>query len=62
MSFSKGAGQFAGAELPALYDSLAIGWNNYQPAAGEGFTVWLDDVAFGKTRLGPVPAGASAKK
>ena len=52
----KGAGQFEGAEIPAAFQTLSIGWTNYQPATGEGFTVWIDDIAVGKKRLGPVPA------
>ncbi len=58
----KGAGQYAGAEIPAAFQTLSIGWTNYQPATGEGFTVWVDDIAVGKKRLGPVSgASASAK-
>jgi len=58
----KGAGQFEGAELPAAFDTLSIGWTNYQPASGEGFTTWIDDLALGKKRLGPVGAAPAAKK
>jgi len=54
VSVKKGAGHFEGAELPAQFQTLSIGWTNYQPATGEGFTVWLDDIAVGKKRLGPV--------
>ena len=39
--------------------NFSVGWTNYQAATGEGFTVWLDDLAIGKKRLGPV-AGATA--
>ena len=60
ISFSKGAGKFEGAELPAAFQTLSIGWTNYQAASGEGFTVWIDDLALGKTRLGP--AEAAGKK
>jgi hypothetical protein len=56
IAVSKGAGKFEGAELPAVYDSLTFGWLNYQAAAGEGFTVWIDDLALGKSRIGPTPA------
>ena len=55
----KGAGQFEGAEIPAMFQTLAIGWTNYQPATDEGFTVWIDDIAVGKKRLGAVSATAS---
>lgn len=50
----KGAGKFEGAEIPAAFQTLSIGWTNYQPATGEGFTVWVDDIAVGKKRLGPI--------
>lgn len=56
IAVNKGAGKFAGAELPAIYDSLTFGWLNYQAAAGEGFTVWIDDLALSKTRIGPTSA------
>lgn len=52
MSIHKGAGQFAGAEIPAVFDSLSFGFTNYQPADGEGFVTWIDDLALGKERLG----------
>jgi hypothetical protein len=57
----KGAGQFEGAELPSAFQTLSIGWTNYQPATGEGFTVWIDDIALGKKRLGPTAAPAVKK-
>jgi hypothetical protein len=47
-----GAGKLEGVELPALFDTLSIGWTNYQAATGEGFTVWIDDLALGKQRIG----------
>jgi hypothetical protein len=62
IALHKGAGQFEGAEIPAAFDNLSFGWNNYQPATGEGFTVWIDDLALGKKRLGPTPATATPKK
>ena len=39
----KGTGKFEGAEIPAAFESLSFGWNNYQPA-GEGFVMWIDDM------------------
>lgn len=54
IALHKGAGKFEGAEIPAEFQTLSIGWTNYQPATGEGFTVWVDDIAVGKARLGPV--------
>ncbi len=56
IAVSKGAGKFEGAELPGAYDSLTFGWLNYQAAAGEGFTVWIDDLALSKSRVGPTSA------
>lgn len=50
-SFSKGAGKFEKAEIPAAMESMSFGWWNYQ-AAGEGFTVWIDDIALSKERIG----------
>lgn len=48
--FSKGAGKFEGAEIPAVFESMAFGWNNYQ-SAGAGFTAWIDDIALSKERI-----------
>lgn len=50
-SFSKGAGNLEGSELPDLYESLSFGFTNYQQA-GKGFTVWIDDIALAKDRIG----------
>lgn len=50
-SFSKGAGNYEGAELPDSYESLSFGFTNYQQA-GKGFTVWIDDIAIAKDRVG----------
>ena len=50
----KGAGNYEGIEIPAAFQTLSVGFTNYQPATGEGFTVWIDDFAVGKQRLGPV--------
>ena len=61
IALHKGAGNFEGSEIPAQFQTLSIGWTNYQPATGEGFTVWIDDIAVGKQRLGPAPAPAHAK-
>jgi hypothetical protein len=56
MALKKGEGQFEGAEIPATFENLSFGWTNYQPANGEGFTAWIDDLALGKERIGPAPA------
>jgi len=60
LTVNKGAGQFAGAEIPEKFTSLSIGWTNYQPTENEGFTVWIDDLALSKTRLGPVEVKTAA--
>jgi hypothetical protein len=59
MALQKGTGNFEGAEIPAVFDSLSFGWTNYQ-AAGEGFVSWIDDIALGKQRIGPTPSTAAA--
>ncbi len=56
IAVSKGAGKFEGAELPATYENLTFGWLNYQPAIEPGFTVWIDDLAVSKERIGPTTA------
>jgi hypothetical protein len=50
----KGAGNFENVELPEKFQTLSFGFTNYQPATDEGFTVYVDDIAVGKNRLGPV--------
>ena len=50
----KGAGNFENVELPQKFQTLSFGFTNYQPATDNGFTVWVDDIAVGKHRLGPV--------
>jgi hypothetical protein len=37
-------------EIP-VFTSLGVGWANYQNA-GEGFAVWIDEVAFDSQRIG----------
>jgi hypothetical protein len=58
LAFSKGAGNYEGAEIPEVFESLSFGWNNYQNA-GKGFVAWIDDIALSKERIGhrgvPVP-------
>ena len=55
IALHKGAGQFTGAEIPAAFESLSFGWNNYQPAE-PGFVAWIDDIALSKKRIGPTAA------
>jgi hypothetical protein len=38
-------------EIP-VFTSLGVGWSNYQNAPGEGFVVWIDEVAFDGARIG----------
>ena len=38
-------------EIP-VFTSLGVGWANYQNAPGEGFTVWIDEVAIDPARIG----------
>ncbi|MBA3936087.1 MAG: hypothetical protein H0X38_01370 [Planctomycetes bacterium] len=52
LAIHKGANTFAGAEIPQVFDSLAFGWQNYQAAAGTGFTTWIDDIALTRERIG----------
>ena len=52
LAVHKGAGQFEGAEIPAAFETLSFGFTNYQPASGEGFVTWIDDLAVGKERVG----------
>lgn len=58
VAFSKGAGNFAEAEIPEVFESLSFGWNNYQQV-GKGVVAWIDDLPLAKDRLGargiPVP-------
>lgn len=64
-SMSKGAGNFAQAEIPELFESLSFGWNNYQKAEPGGFVAWIDDIALSKERIGdrglPPPPKKSKK-
>lgn len=48
---SNGAGNFDNSEIPAMFQSLSFGWNNYQSAA-PGFVAWIDDIAVATTRIG----------
>jgi hypothetical protein len=51
---NNGPGKFDNVELPEKFQTLSFGFTNYQPATDNGFTVWVDDIAVGKNRLGPV--------
>jgi hypothetical protein len=52
LSIKKGENNFAGAEIPPVFESLSFGWCNYQPVVGTGFVAWIDDIALGKDRIG----------
>ena len=45
------------------YSELSFGFTNYQQA-GKGFTVWIDDIALAKDRVGTrgLPPAKPAKK
>jgi hypothetical protein len=38
-------------ELPTVFNTLSVGWNNYQGAA-PGFVAWIDEIAVDTTRIG----------
>lgn len=57
----KGEGNFSGLEIPAAFESMTFGWNNYQPVAAPGFGVWIDDLAVGKDRIGDQTSQPTAK-
>lgn len=52
LAFKKGETNFAGAEIPKVFENLSFGWYNYQPVEGEGFVAWIDDIALGGERIG----------
>lgn len=64
LSIHAGAGQYEKVEIPKNFDDMAIGWLNYQPASGEGFTVWIDDLVLAKKQIGagPVPETMGIRK
>ena len=64
LSIHQGAGQYDKVEIPKNFDDLAIGWLNYQPASGEGFTVWIDDLVLAKKQIGgaPIPETMGIRK
>jgi hypothetical protein len=51
LSFEDGAGNYEDTDLPDSFEEIRVGWNNYQDAS-PGFTVWMDDIAFGLERIG----------
>lgn len=51
LAFENGEGNYSGTDIPDSFDTVRIGWINYQ-AAPPGFVAWLDDVAFDDERIG----------
>lgn len=51
LSFERGAGNYADAEIPDSFSELRVGWINYQNAP-PGFTAWIDDIALDDERIG----------
>lgn len=60
IGFHKGEGNFAGAEIPPVFTSMAFGWCNYQPVASGGFVAWIDDIVLSKDRIGGQTALSAA--
>lgn len=54
ITFTHGAGNYGGSELPDGFDEVRLGWNNYQ-SAPPGFTAWVDDFAIDDERVGCLP-------
>lgn len=54
IAFTRGAGNCDDAELPASFEEVRVGWNNYQ-SSPPGFTAWLDDFALASERIGCLP-------
>jgi hypothetical protein len=52
IAVANGAGNFAESEIPAVFQSISVGWYNYQSAPNGGFVAWLDDLAIGGSRFG----------
>lgn len=51
LAIENGAGNYSGTDIPDSFDTVRIGWINYQESP-PGFTAWLDDVAFDDERIG----------
>jgi hypothetical protein len=51
LAFEDGAGNYSRTDIPDSFDTVRIGWINYQESP-PGFTAWLDDVAFDDQRIG----------
>jgi hypothetical protein len=46
-----GAGNLSGTGIPQMFQSIEVGWINYQNAP-PGFVAWMDELAIDNTRIG----------
>lgn len=51
IAINNGAGNFTNSEIPLVFTTVAVGWNNYQ-TANPSFVAWIDEVALDLTRIG----------
>jgi hypothetical protein len=51
IAIANGAGNFTNSEIPTVFSSLSVGWNNYQ-ASSPGFVAWFDEIAMDVNRIG----------
>jgi hypothetical protein len=51
LTLDNGPGNYKNSEIPLAFDTVAIGWVNYQRAS-PGFLVWIDEVAIDAARIG----------
>jgi hypothetical protein len=51
LAFEDGAGNYSRTDIPDSFETVRIGWINYQESP-PGFTAWIDDVAFDDQRIG----------
>ena len=53
---AKGAGNFGGAEIPLRFESVSVGWNNYQGMQNQaGYEAWFDELVLNDMRVGCGP-------
>lgn len=52
IAIMNGASNFQNSEIPAVFESISVGWNNYQGAPDGGFVAWFDDLALGPSQVG----------
>ena len=51
IAIANGAGNLNDSEIPVVFSSMAIGWNNYQTST-PGFVAWIDEIAMDTNRIG----------